>query len=73
MLEFQFIARSNFTFDLKELIKGKITMQELAKKLKITRQQLSNLFKTPENISYSRLEQICLICGYKLRLELDKI
>ena len=73
MLELKENRCSEFTFDIKSLVKMHYTQEQMAKKLNITRQYMQHLLNYPEELTYERLERILQLCGYKLQLNIIKI
>ena len=73
MQDISLSVRTNSTFDLKSLVKMHYTQQQLAKKLKMSREQINNILNNPRLISVPLLETILELCGYKLELKIIKI
>lgn len=56
--------------DLKALIKTNYTIEEFAKKLHMSRYNLSRLMRKPENLTIKRLNEIVSLLGYELEISI---
>ena len=73
MIELQYSACTNLTFDLKQLVKMQFTQEQIAKRMHMSRQQMQSILNHPQDLSINRVEKILALCGYKLQLTITKI
>jgi len=62
----------DITFELKELVKTQMTYEQLAKKLKCSRQKVGRILNCPEEWSYTMISKILALLGYELQLNCVK-